>query len=46
VITETFFERPRALKRKHPELYAQLQQFFKQDPSIYSAEIMDPAQTP
>ncbi|MGI8400085.1 MAG: zinc-dependent peptidase [Gemmatimonadaceae bacterium] len=38
VITETFFERPRALKRKHPELYAQLQQFYKQDPSGYSAE--------
>jgi hypothetical protein len=45
VITEAFFERPRALKRKHPEVYAQMQQFFKQDPSIYSAEIMDPAQT-
>jgi MtfA peptidase len=41
VITETFFERPRALKRKHPELYAQLQQFYKQDPAVYSAEAVN-----
>jgi MtfA peptidase len=38
VATEAFFERPRALKQKHPELYATLQRFFKQDPATYSAE--------
>ena len=31
VITEAFFERPKALKEKHPELYAELKQFFHQD---------------
>ena len=38
VITEAFFEQPRALKRKHPELFAQLQRFYRQDPTTYSAE--------
>jgi len=38
VITETFFERPRALKKKHPRLYEQLQRFYKQDPTTYSIE--------
>jgi MtfA peptidase len=38
VATETFFERPRALKAKHPELYAVLGSFFKQDPVTYSSE--------
>jgi len=33
VATESFFERPRALKRKHPELYAQLAEFYRQDPA-------------
>jgi MtfA peptidase len=32
VITEAFFESPKALKEKHPELYAELKQFFHQDP--------------
>ena len=32
VITEAFFESPRALKQKHPELYAELKKFFHQDP--------------
>ncbi|WP_097459579.1 M90 family metallopeptidase [Mangrovitalea sediminis] len=32
VVTETFFERPRALHREHPALYRQLQQFFDLDP--------------
>lgn len=31
VITEAFFESPKALKEKHPELYAELKQFFHQD---------------
>ncbi len=38
VITEAFFERPRALKKKHPALFAQLQLFYKQDPTTYSME--------
>ena len=38
VITEAFFERPRALKAKHPKLFAQLQRFYKQDPTTYSVE--------
>jgi Mlc titration factor MtfA (ptsG expression regulator) len=38
VITEAFFERPRALKKKHPALYGQLQGFFRQDPTTYSVE--------
>ena len=32
VITEAFFETPKALKEKHPELYAELKKFFHQDP--------------
>ncbi|HEV7595137.1 MAG TPA: M90 family metallopeptidase [Gemmatimonadaceae bacterium] len=38
VITEAFFEQPRALRRKHPALFAQLQRFYRQDPTTYSAE--------
>jgi len=33
VVTETFFERPRALRSKHPALYAELKQFYEQDPA-------------
>ena len=33
VVTELFFERPAALKRAHPELYAQLAGFYRQDPA-------------
>ncbi len=32
VITELFFEKPTALKKKHPELYEQLKGFYLQDP--------------
>jgi MtfA peptidase len=38
VVTEAFFERPRALRAKHPELYAEFARFFCQDPARYSAE--------
>jgi hypothetical protein len=31
VASEYFFERPKLLKRKHPELYTQLAKFFRQD---------------
>ncbi len=35
VATEAFFERPRALKERHPALYGELQRFFKQDPITF-----------
>ncbi len=38
VITEVFFERPRALRRLHPALFGQLQRFYRQDPTTYSVE--------
>src|SRR3982750_3352970 len=38
VITEAFFERPRALRQNHPALFMQLQRFYQQDPTSYSAE--------
>lgn len=33
VVTEAFFERPRELARKHPALYAQLRDYYRQDPA-------------
>jgi MtfA peptidase len=33
VATECFFEKPRALKKRHPELYLELQNFYRQDPA-------------
>jgi MtfA peptidase len=38
VATEAFFERPRALRARHPKLYAEFVRFFRQDPASYSAE--------
>lgn len=38
VATEAFFERPRALRARHPKLYAELARFFRQDPACYSTE--------
>lgn len=32
VATECFFEKPKELKRKHPELYEELKLYYKQDP--------------
>ena len=40
VATEAFFERPCALRARHPRLYAELQGYFKQDPTDFSAERM------
>jgi MtfA peptidase len=37
VATETFFEKPVQLLRKHPELYAQLREFYRQDPVSFNA---------
>jgi Mlc titration factor MtfA (ptsG expression regulator) len=33
VVTEMFFEKPRALRQRHAELYAELAAFYKQDPA-------------
>ncbi len=38
VSVEAFFEQPRALRDRHPRLYAELQKYFQQDPVEYSAE--------
>ena len=38
VATEAFFERPRVLRARHPELYAELERFFRQDPARHFAE--------
>lgn len=35
VATECFFEKPHQLHRKHPELYEELRQFYKQDPMTF-----------
>ena len=37
VVTETFFEKPQQLKARHPELYEQLAQYYKQDPAARRA---------
>ena len=33
VATEAFFEKPRQLRQKHPELYRELGRFYRQDPA-------------
>lgn len=33
VVTELFFEKPKQLRKKHPELYEQLRAFYQQDPA-------------
>ncbi|MGE3107298.1 MAG: zinc-dependent peptidase [Phycisphaerales bacterium] len=33
VVTEVFFERPHELRGRHPELYEQFRQFYRQDPA-------------
>src|SRR6266850_3308755 len=38
VATEALFERPRVLRARHPELYAEFAHFFRQDPIRYSGE--------
>lgn len=39
VITETFFERPTALLRRHQEVYEVLQDFYKLDPASWACNI-------
>ena len=38
VSVEAFFERPSALRSRHPKFYAELQRYFNQSPIDYSAE--------
>ena len=38
VSVEAFFEQPRALLARHPQLYAELRAYFQQDPVEFSAE--------
>jgi Mlc titration factor MtfA (ptsG expression regulator) len=33
VATECFFEKPRVLRKRHPELYEELKSFYRQDPA-------------
>jgi MtfA peptidase len=39
VAAECFFEKPKRLCKKHPELYAALKQFYKQDPSEWTTAV-------
>jgi Mlc titration factor MtfA (ptsG expression regulator) len=38
VATECFFERPRQLKQKRPELYDELKRYYEQDPISFAAD--------
>lgn len=38
VVTEAFFERPRALRKRHPAMYDELARFYRQDPATFVAE--------
>jgi MtfA peptidase len=38
VVTETFFEKPRQMQRKHPDLYEQLSKYYKIDPASWVEE--------
>jgi MtfA peptidase len=40
VTTEAFFERPCALRARHPSLYAELRSYYRQDPTEFSDERM------
>ena len=39
VATECFFEKPKQLRNKHPELYAALKDFYKQDPATWPSSL-------
>ncbi len=45
VATECFFEKPHALRNRHPELYEELRSFYRQDPArLASADHCEPAE--
>ena len=35
VATETFFEKPRQMKKRHPELYEELKDYYSLDPDAW-----------
>ena len=37
VATESFFERPREMREKHPELYEELKRYYLQDPAQWAS---------
>ena len=39
--TEAFFEKPRQLKKKRPELYKELRSYYKQDPAAWGESLSD-----
>jgi Mlc titration factor MtfA (ptsG expression regulator) len=39
VVTEMFFEKPRALKKRHPGMYDELRSFYQQDPAALSGTV-------
>ncbi len=45
VVTEAFFEKPKQLRARHPDLYEQLQAFYRQDPAALrdAVDRADPA---
>ncbi len=46
VATECFFEKPKQLCVKHPDLYAALKQFYRQDPAAWAADAARGANQP
>ena len=38
VATECFFEKPKQLRDKHPDLYSALKQFYRQDPATWCSD--------
>jgi Mlc titration factor MtfA (ptsG expression regulator) len=41
VATESFFETPHPLRKRHPELYAELVRYYRQDPAEWPAVARD-----
>jgi Mlc titration factor MtfA (ptsG expression regulator) len=39
VVTEAFFERPHALRRRHPALYEEVARFYRQDPASFVEDV-------
>jgi hypothetical protein len=46
VVTESFFERPLALRREHPALYDTLARYYRVDPASWGASGADASATP
>ena len=44
VATETFFEKPHQLKSKHPELYEELQDYYRVDPLAWQEPMQESAE--